>query len=121
MKPASPVEVVPGKKKIRKNRGRLFGFVLTCEFPCLRIFPRDINRMVEVEEQAFAAIEKSEAEKIVVDECRERAQDDVEEAEATLALGNRHVCAEGGVAVHVVNVVGEGGVRVVENGVFESA
>ncbi len=71
--------------------------------------------MVEVQEQAFAAVEKSEAKKIVVDEGCERAQDDVEQAEAAVAFGDGHLGAEGGVAVHVVDVVGQGGVGVVED------
>ena len=66
-------------------------------------------------------LEKSETEEIVVDECRRRAHDDVEHAEAAVALGDCHLRAEGRVAVHVVDVIGEGGVGVVEERVSERA
>ena len=47
--------------------------------------------------------------------------DDVEEAEAAAAFSDRHLGAEGGVTVHVIDVVGERGVGVVEEGLFEFA
>lgn len=77
--------------------------------------------MVEVQEQAFAAVEESKAEKIIVEEGEERAEDDVDEAEADFAFGHDHLGAQRGVAVHVVDVVGEVGVGVVEERVFECA
>ncbi len=77
--------------------------------------------MVEVQKQAFAAVEEAEAEEIVVDECCARAQDDIEHAEAALAFSYCHLRAEGRVAVHVVDVIGEGGVGVVEDGAVQTA
>ena len=77
--------------------------------------------MIEVEQETFSSIEKAETEDVVVGEGRPRADDDVEEAETARALGNCHLGAEGGVVVHVVDVVGQGGVGVVEEGVVERA
>jgi hypothetical protein len=59
--------------------------------PC--VFPRNIDGMVEVQQQAFAAVEKSEAERIVVDECGQRAQHDVDHAEAGLCLSATTISA----------------------------
>src|SRR5258706_4363014 len=42
----------------------LFGFLL--QFPSLGVFPRNVGCVVEVKQKAFAAIEESEAEHIVV-------------------------------------------------------
>ena len=75
--------------------------------------------MVEVQEQALAAVEKSEAEEIVVDERCDRADDYVEQAETALVFRDGHFRAQGRVAVHVIDVVGEGGVGVVDDGVFK--
>jgi hypothetical protein len=69
--------------------------------------------VVEVQEEAFAAVEESEAEKIVVDEREDRAEHDVDEAEANLAFGDDHLGVKRRVAVHVINVVGESRVGVV--------
>ena len=76
--------------------------------------------MVEVQQQAFAAVEKSEAEKIIVDKRRQRPQDDVEQAEAAVALGDCHFRAQGRIAVHVVDVIGERGVGVVDDWAAEA-
>jgi hypothetical protein len=65
----------------------LLGTGTASEFPCLRVFPGDVNRVVEVEKQSFAAIKEAEAKKIVVDECRQRAQNYVEETESASAAG----------------------------------
>src|SRR5947209_2384162 len=39
-------------------------------FPRFGVFPTDVDGMVEMEEQAFAAIEEAKPENIVVDKCR---------------------------------------------------
>ena len=76
--------------------------------------------MVEMQEQAFAAIQKAEPKEVVVDESGDRTHDDVEHAEAARAGRFRgHLCAQRRVAVHVVNVVGEGGIGMVDESVFE--
>src|SRR5437588_4509371 len=71
--------------------------------------------MVEVQQQAFATVEEAEPEKIVIDESKERAQDDVDETEANFAFSDEHLGAERGIAVHVLDVIGERGVGVMEN------
>src|SRR5208282_5390041 len=75
--------------------------------------------MVEMEKQAFAAVKEAEAEDVVVEERGQRAQDDVEQAKAAMAVGDSHLGSKGRIAVHVVDVVGEGGIGVVEEGVVE--
>ena len=72
-----------------------------------------------MEEQPFASIEETEAEKIVVDETSEWAQDDIEEAEAALAMSDCHLRAQRRVVVHVIDVVGQSGIRVVEECAFQ--
>ena len=77
--------------------------------------------MVEMQEQAFAAIEEAEAEDVVVNEGGNRSEYDIQDAEAGVAFGDGHLGAQRGLAVHVVEVVGEGGVGVVEEGAVELA
>src|ERR1700733_13335570 len=81
------------------------------QFPNFRIFPGNIDRMVKMLQQAFAAVEEAEAEDVVVDECRKRPEHNVGEA-STLASGDRHFGAERGVAVHVLDIVGQSRVGV---------
>ena len=63
-----------------------------------------------MQQQPFAPIEESETKKIVVDKRGHRAHDNVREAEAA---PSRCLRAEGGVAVHVIDVIGERRVRMV--------
>src|ERR1039458_7555293 len=107
--------------RLRRGEPRLYvdylrRFFLARQFPGLGIFPRYVDGVVEVQKQAFAAVEKSEAEKIIVDKRREWTQDDVEQTEAAAAFGDCHLRAQRRVAVHVVDVVCERGVGVVEKG-----
>src|SRR3981189_3142182 len=69
-----------------------------------------------MKEQALAAVEKPEAKQIVIYKSCDWAQHDVEQAEAAAAFGNCHLRAEGRAAVPVVNVIGERGVGVMEDG-----
>src|SRR5208337_173463 len=78
------------------------------------VFPRDVNRVVQMQQQALAAVKKSEAEKIVVDKRKQWPQHDVDHAESDFALGHNHLRAQRRVAVHVLDVVGERGVGVVD-------
>src|SRR5208337_4508224 len=80
-----------------------------------------VGGVVEVQQQALPAIEKSEAEKIVINEGCERAQGDIEQAESAAALGHCHLRAERRVAVHVVDIIGERGVGVVQDGASQAA
>ena len=41
---------------------------LSSEFPRLGIFPRDVNRMIKMQQEAFAAIQKSQTKEIFVNE-----------------------------------------------------
>src|ERR1700736_269603 len=70
--------------------------LLVRDFPGLGVFPGHINRVVEVQQQPFAAVEEAEAEKIVVDERGRRAQHDVDHAEADLVvlLRDNHLRAQ---------------------------
>jgi len=70
--------------------------------------------MVKVQKQALATIKESQPKKIVVDESPKRAQKNIEQAEAALAPGDRHFSAERRVAVHVVNVIIERGVGMMD-------
>src|ERR1700757_3031353 len=72
--------------------------------------------MVKVQQQSLAAIKKSKPEEIVVEEGKQRPQDDVDETEPNWALGDNHLRPERRVAVHVLDVVGQSGVRVVDEG-----
>src|SRR5271170_6165624 len=86
--------------------------VLTREFPRLGIFPRNVARVVQVKQQAFAAIEESEAEEVVVDESEQRTHDDVGKAEAAVALRDCQLRAQRGITVHVAEVERKVGVGV---------
>src|SRR5437763_8900962 len=68
----------PGGRSRRSQSGgdiaRMPGILLRLlspDFPALGIFPGDVSCVIHVQEQSFAAVEKSEAEKIVVDKCRQ--------------------------------------------------
>jgi len=54
-------------------------FLPLAEAPGLDELPVDVNGVVDVEDEAFAAVEEAEAEKVVVDEGRRRVQDRVPE------------------------------------------
>src|SRR5579864_8434736 len=60
-----------------------------------------------MQQQPLASVEESEAEEIVVDERRQRAQHDVDHAESDFPSRHDHLCAQGRVAVHMVDVVRE--------------
>src|SRR5437660_6287651 len=118
-----------GKKRFtaeiaEKRRGLLkkYSFarsVRTSQFPRLGILPRDVPRVIEVQQQAFAAVEKSEADEVVVDECRQWTQNDVDEAEAAVSFGDRQVRAQRGITVHVTEVESQGWIGVVDERILE--
>jgi hypothetical protein len=78
-----------------------------------------------VEQEAFAAVEEAQAENVVVDERGDWVEDDVpEEGEgvaARFAAGYSEARHLGAVALHVFEVLGEGGVGVVEEVAVEAA
>ena len=75
--------------------------------------------MVEVEEEAFAAIEEAEAEDVIPLEAEHREDDDAceesEEVGAGAALVDEELRAERAVAIHMLDVGRERGVGVVED------
>src|ERR1700693_4036244 len=97
---------------------RLVSFVR--QFPSLRVFPRNIHRVIEVPQQTFTAIEKAEAEEVVVEERSGRPQDDVECAEPHASLSDNHLRTQRREEVHVVEIVSERGVGVVQKSAAEA-
>src|SRR5437660_6860963 len=84
------------------------------KFPSLSVFPAHINGVVEVQQQSFFAIEKTEAEEIVVDERRPRPYDDIPQGEAVPLFRRGRFRAQGGVAVHMADVGLKAGIGVVQ-------
>jgi len=78
-----------------------------------------------VEEQALAAIEEAETEEVVPKEGEHGDYDDVgaegQPVAADSSFGDEKLCAEGAVAVHVIDVGFECGVAVVNELAFEGA
>src|SRR5579863_8400295 len=68
--------------------------LLAAQFPRLRVFPGYIASMIQMQQQPFAAIEKSKADEVVVHERCQRAQYDVDEAEASVAFGDGQLRAQ---------------------------
>jgi len=89
-------------------------------FPGFGILPGDVNGMVEVQQQSLPAVEKAEAEEVVVDECGQRADDNVNHAEPDFTFRHDHLRGQGRVAVHVVYVIRERGVGVVDDGMLQT-
>src|ERR1700692_5115122 len=75
---------------------------LAPKFPRLGVFPRCVPSMVKMQKQAFAAVKESQPNKVVVDKRRQRSQNDIGEAEAAVAFGDRHLRPQGGEAGHMV-------------------
>jgi len=73
---------------------QLVAGLLPAQFPCLRIFPRYVSRMVKVKKQPLAAIEKSQPDEVVVDECRQRPQNYVDHAEIAVAFVHSQLRAQ---------------------------
>src|SRR5450432_153033 len=72
--------------------------------------------MVEMQQQAFPSVEEAEAEHIVVDERRRWSKNNVDHAEPHPAVfRNDHLRAQRRVLVHVLDVIGEVGIGMVEN------
>src|SRR5260221_2994155 len=78
------------------------------------VLPAHVHRVIEVQQQAFFAVEEAEAEEVVVNESKPRANNDIDKTEAFLAISDRHLRTQRRVLVHVLNVAGEGGVGVVK-------
>ena len=71
--------------------------------------------MVEMEQQTFPAIKKTQTKEIVIDEREPRSDRDVDQAEPGVPVGSNHLRAQRRVAVHVVDVIGERGIGVMQD------
>src|SRR6266568_3391522 len=74
-----------------------------------------------MQQQSFTPIQKTEPEKIVVDEGQDGPRDNIENTETALSPFSGSLGSHRGVAVHVVDVTAQRGIRVVQQGVRESA
>src|SRR5215472_7786478 len=86
------------------------------QFPRFGVLPGDVNGVIQVQQQAFAPVEKSETEKVVVDKGEPGPQHNVAETETDFAFRRHHLRSQRGIAVHVLDVVGEGRVGVMNQG-----
>jgi hypothetical protein len=79
--------------------------------------------VIEVQQEAFAAVEEAEAEEVVPEEGEDGDEEDVpvegEDGAADAVFGDEDLCAEGGVAVHVLEVTLEVGIGMVNEVVAE--
>ena len=74
-----------------------------------------------MQQQSLLAVKESEAKKVVVNECRNRSENDVDYREGhSLALFDDHFATERRVAIHVLDVGGEGRVLVMDEIAFKS-
>src|SRR6266446_5944794 len=118
-----------GKKRFtaeiaEKRRGLLKKYSLarsvrTSQFPRLGVLPRDVPRVVEVQQQAFPPVKESEADEVVVYECRQRTQDNVREAETAVAPGDCQLRPQRRITVHMIEVESQGRVGVVDERILE--
>ena len=67
-----------------------------------------------MEEEAFVSVEKAETENVVVEKGEDWAEEDVDDREAQWPFGDGHLSPKGRVAIHVLNVVGDGWIGMVE-------
>src|SRR5271165_3746768 len=88
-------------------------------FPRLGVFPTHIFRVVEVQQQAFTAVEEAAAQNVVIEERESRADNDVYEAEAHGPFGYGHLRAQRRVAIHVVEIAVERGIGVMKEMVLQ--
>src|SRR5580693_7339136 len=65
------------------------------QFPCLRVLPRNINGVIQVQKKPFAAIEEAEPQDVVVEKSSHRAHDNVAHTETALPLGHRQLRSQG--------------------------
>src|SRR5262249_312332 len=79
-------------KKLRSNA--VFALL-----PCFRILPAHVAGVSHQDQQTFAAVEETEAEKIHVKKPHQRAQHYVDETESHFTLVNYHACTEGRVTI----------------------
>ena len=56
------------------------------KLPGFAILPGDVNRVIEMQQQPLAAIKKSKAEKIVINEGQCRPDNNVDQAEGAVSI-----------------------------------
>src|SRR6185369_9949084 len=89
------------------------------QLPRLRVLPCDIDRMIYMQQEPRLAVEETESEKVVENERCERTQRQVDRGEMHRPLGHNHLGAQSRVSVHVLDVVGDGWVGVMEEGAVQ--
>lgn len=77
--------------------------------------------MIKVKQKALAAVEKSQAEDVVVQECKEGTDNNIDRAKAAFATRERHPSPERRIVIHVADVAVERGVGVVDEIACEAA
>ena len=71
--------------------------------------------MVKMQQQSFAAIQKTQTKKVVVDKREPGPDHDVDYAESRTPLRHGHFRAQRRIAIHVIDVIGKGRVGVMKN------
>lgn len=61
------------------------------QFPCLRIFPGNIDGVIEVQNQALPAVQKTESEYVVVDERKLRPDNNIEKIKTPVSARDRNL------------------------------
>src|SRR5579864_7026758 len=77
--------------------------------------------MIDMQQESFAAVEKSEAEKIVVKERQLWTDDDVDQTEVAVSLRDCDLRSRRRITIHVVNVATQGRVGIVNERVLQPA
>src|SRR5580700_6841548 len=95
--------------------------VWTRQLPCFGVFPGYISRVVQVQEEPLASIEKAEPDEIVVNESQQRPNHDIGNAEPAVTFGHCNLGAHRGIAVHVIDITPQRRICVVQQGVRELA
>src|SRR6516165_6745687 len=58
------------------------GIAVAREFPCFCVFPGNVHGMIQVQQQAFAAVQEAQADHVVVEEGRQWSHHNVGDAES---------------------------------------
>src|SRR5579864_919176 len=77
--------------------------------------------MIDMQQESLAAVEKSEAEKIVVKERQLWTDDDVDQTEVAVSLRDCDLRSRRRITIHVVNVATQGRVGIVNERVLQPA
>src|SRR4029450_3238713 len=77
--------------------------------------------MIHVQQQPRPSIQEAKPKDVVVDERCKRTQREIHRREMQGPLSNNHLCAKRRVAIHVLDVVGDGWVRMVNESTLKVA